>query len=349
MSSHLPPPPPCPRTLEELEEQLSRPTDAVVDALRQLDGDLIFLGVGGKMGPTMARMARRACDLAGGSRTIVGVSRFRDPAVRQRLEQWGVRTRVCDLLDERQVAALPDAAGVVSLSGYKFGTRDAPHLAWATNCCIPDLICRRYRGRPLVAFSTGNVYGMVPRESGGSRETDPPRPDGEYAMAALGRERVYEYFSACERTPVVVLRLNYATELRYGVLVDLALQIQAGQAVDVTMGAVNVIWLADANAMTLLALQHATSPARILNVAGADILSTRDVAQRLARGLGRPVQFVGREGETALLSNAQAAYTLLGPPDMPASWMMDWTAQWVAHGGPTLGKPTHFQTQTGEF
>jgi nucleoside-diphosphate-sugar epimerase len=253
------------------------------------------------------------------------------------------------LLDERQVAALPEAAGVVSMSGYKFGTRAAPHVTWATNCCIPDLICRRYRGRPIVAFSTGNVYGMVPRESGGSRETDVPRPEGEYAMAALGRERVYEYFSACEQTPVVVLRLNYATELRYGVLVDLAQQIQAGQAVDVTMGSVNVIWLADANAMTLVALKHAASPARILNLAGADILGTRDVAQRLAHGLGQPVQFVGREGETALLSNAQAAYALLGRPVMPASQMIDWTAQWVAHGGPTLGKPTHFQVHTGEF
>jgi nucleoside-diphosphate-sugar epimerase len=235
------------------------------------------------------------------------------------------------------------------MSGYKFGTRDAPHLTWATNCCIPDLVCRRYRTSRLVAFSTGNVYGAVPRASGGSRESDPLRPDGEYAMSALGRERILEYFSACQQTPVLVLRLNYATELRYGVLVDLALQIQAGQPVDLSMGYVNVIWLADANAMTLVALRHTRSPARIVNLAGSEILSTREVAQQLAIRLGRPVQFVGREGDDALLSNGQAGYELLGHPVVSAVQMIDWTAAWVARGGAILGKPTHFQSRTGDF
>ena len=335
--------------VEALEEHLSAPPDSVVEALQALDGDLVFLGVGGKMGPTMARMARRAFDLAGVRHQVLGVSRFRNPAVRERLEAWGVRTSVCDLLDEHDVPALPDAAYVVSMSGFKFGTRTAPEQAWATNCCIPALVCRRYRDSRIVAFSTGNVYGLVPPGPGGSRESDEPHPDGEYAMSALGRERIYEYFSKLQPTPLVILRLNYATELRYGVLVDLAQQIYAGQPVDVTMGYVNVIWLGDANAMTLLALPHATSPARILNLAGPDILATRDLGTQLARRLDRPVEFVGLERDEALLSNGHAAYALLGRPRISSQQMIYWTADWIARAGPTLGKPTHFQTQTGQF
>lgn len=340
---------PGPTDVEALEEQLSRPPEQVVETLQALDGDLVFLGVAGKMGPTMARMARRAFDLAGVRHQVYGVSRFRDPAVRARLEAWGVRTHVADLLDDRAVEALPDAAYVVSMSGFKFGTHTAPELAWATNCCIPVAVCRRYRDSRIVTFSTGNVYGLVPCDSGGSRESDAPRPDGEYAMSALGRERIYEYYSKVQQTPVVILRLNYATELRYGVLVDLAQQIQAGAPVDVTMGAVNVIWLGDANAMTLRALPHAASPARVLNLAGPDLLSTRDVANELAQRMGRPVTFAGRERDEALLSNGQAAYALLGHPQITSAQMIQWTADWIARGGPTLGKPTHFQTRTGQF
>jgi nucleoside-diphosphate-sugar epimerase len=335
--------------VDALEEQLSCPPDSVVQALQALDGDLVFLGVAGKMGPTMARMARRAFALAGVRREVFGISRFRDPAVRARLEAWGVRTRVCDLLEERDVQSLPAAAHVVSMSGFKFGTRTAPEQAWATNCCIPAAVCRRYRDSRIVAFSTGNVYGLVSPGAGGSRESDEPRPDGEYAMSALGRERVYEYFSKQQQTPLVILRLNYATELRYGVLVDLAQQIQAGQPVDVTMGYVNVIWLGDANAMTLLALPHATSPACVLNLAGPEILSTRDIATQLAQRMDRPVECVGLEREQALLSNGQAGYALLGRPRISPAQMIAWTADWIARGGLTLGKPTHFQTQTGQF
>jgi nucleoside-diphosphate-sugar epimerase len=349
LPSHAELPLPGPRSVESLDEHLSCPPDTVVQALQALDGDIVFLGVGGKMGPTMARMARRAFDLAGVRRQVIGVSRFRDPAVRQQLEEWGVRTHVCDLLDERDVQSLPEAAYVVSMSGYKFGTRDTPELTWATNCCIPALVCRRYRGSRMVAFSTGNVYGLVPPAPGGSREGDALRPDGEYAMSALGRERIYEYFSKLRQTPIVILRLNYATELRYGVLVDLAQQIYAGRPVDVTMGCVNVIWLGDANAMTLLALRHTTSPARILNLAGPDILSTREICVQLARWMDRPVQFVGRERDEALLSNGHGGYEFMGRPVVSCEQMLYWTADWIARGGPTLGKPTQFQTRTGQF
>ncbi|MHB0956462.1 MAG: NAD-dependent epimerase/dehydratase family protein [Pirellulaceae bacterium] len=338
-----------PRDVEELEEWLSRPSDTVVEALRAVDGDLVFLGVGGKMGPTMARMARRAFDRAGVGHRVVGVSRFRNPGVRQRLEEAGIETHVADLLDERDVRGLPDAAAVVSMSGFKFGTSDAPELAWATNCYVPALVCRRYRDTPMVAFSTGNVYGVVAPEGGGSIETDAPRPEGEYAMSALGRERIYEYFGKLQQTPVVILRLNYATELRYGVLVDLAQHIHLGQPVDVTTGYVNVIWLGDANAMSLVALQHAASPACVLNLAGPEIMATRDLCLRLAQRMNRPVQFVGCESERALLNNGSRGYARLGRPSVAIEQLLDWTADWVMRGGVTLGKPTQFQVRTGQF
>jgi nucleoside-diphosphate-sugar epimerase len=349
LSSFAPPPLPAPSDVEALEERLSRPPENVIEVLRALDGDIVFLGVGGKMGPTMARMAQRAFALAGVRRRVIGVSRFRDPAVRQRLETWGIETCACDLLDHDAVSSLPAAPYVVSMSGFKFGTREDPEQTWATNCGIPVQVCPRYRDSRLVAFSTGNVYGPVLPASGGSRETDEPRPDGQYAMSALGRERIYAYFSRQQQTPTVILRLNYATELRYGVLVDLAQQISADQEIDVAMGFVNVIWLGDANAMTLLALQHATCPARILNLAGPDILATRDLADRLARRMGRPVRCVGAERPEALLSNGHLGYQFLGEPAVSAEHMICWTAEWIARRGPTLGKPTHFQTHTGQF
>ncbi len=335
--------------VEALEEQLSRPPEQVVQTLQALDGDILFLGVGGKMGPTMARMARRALDLAGVRRQVIGVSRFRDPAVRARLDAWGIRTIACDLLDERDVQALPAAPYVVSMSGFKFGTHAHPEQAWATNCGVPVLVCPRYRDSRIVAFSTGNVYGAVSRAHGGSRERDLLRPDGEYAMSAVGRERLYSYFSQLHRTPTVILRLNYATELRYGVLVDLAQQIRAGQPVDVSMGYVNVIWLGDANAMTLRALEHASCPARILNLAGPEFLATRDISRRLAQWMDRPVEFTGVECDEALLSDGSLGFTYLGRPAISAAQMLYWTARWVARGGPTLGKPTHFQTRTGQY
>ncbi len=339
----------APQDVADLEELLSRPTDSVVQALQGLDGDVVFLGVGGKMGPTMARMARRAFDLAGVRHRVIGVSRFRDPAVRQRLEEAGVLTHVADLLDEHDVRELPAAAAVVSMSGFKFGTRDTPALTWATNCCVPALICRRYHDTRIVAFSTGNVYGLVPRASGGSRESDPPRPDGEYAMSALGRERIYAYFSQPQQTPLVILRLNYATELRYGVLVDLAQQVHLGQPVDVTMGYVNVIWLGDANAMTLVALRHAASPARIVNLAGPEIaLDCATSAYAWRSG------WIGRSNCAAARASRPCSTTASTDTscwDVPRSrpQMLEWTADWVAGGGATLGKPTHFQVRSGQF
>ena len=284
---------PAPRTTAELEDLLSEPPSEVVEALANLPGSLILLGAGGKMGPTMARMARRASDLAGTERRVIAVSRFSDPTTRERLETWGVETIRCDLLDENAVAELPDAENVISMSGYKFGTRRTPHLTWATNCLVPAHVCRRYSQSRIAAFSSGNVYGMTPVDGTGSREGDPLEPLGEYSHAALGRERIYQYFARERNVRVTLLRLNYATELRYGVLVDLALQVARREPIDLTMGHVNVLWLGDANAMSLRALAHCASSAPAINMAGAEILRVREVCERFGDLLDVPVHFVG--------------------------------------------------------
>ncbi len=338
-----------PTDVDQLEELLSRPPARLVEAFAALDGDLLFLGVGGKMGPTMARMALRALRQTGSRQRVIGVSRFRDHGVRQRLEQAGIHTIAADLLDEDQVGRLPDATRVVSMSGFKFGASEHPEMAWAANCYLPAVVCRRYRDSRIVAFSTGNVYGLAARASGGSVETDPVRPVGEYAMTAVGRERMYEYFSRLQHTPVVLLRLNYATELRYGVLVDLAQQIAAGQEIDLSMSYVNVIWLADANAMALAAFSLAATPARVINLAGPEILSTRELCLQLAQWLGTTVRFAGPEHEDALLNNGRLGCELLGHPEVSADQMLRWTAAWIAGGGPTLDRPTHFQSRAGQF
>lgn len=341
--------PPAPQSVEELEDVLSQPWPEVIDMFSRLDGDVVFLGVGGKMGPTMARMAKRASEAAGRRRRIIGVSRFRDAALRQRLESWGIETIVCDLLDAAAVDRLPTAANVISMSGFKFGTSQNPSLAWATNCYLPALVCRRYRESRIVTFSTGNVYGTVSRNSEGSKETDRLCPDGEYAMAALGRERIYQYFSETWKIPTVLLRLNYATELRYGVLVDLATQVYQRCPIDISMGYVNVIWLADANAMSLLAIEQTAVPARIINVAGPDILETRELVRHFGELLQRPVTIEGTEQEDALLSNSQLGYQYWGRPRVSVQQMITWTADWVAHDRPMYGKPTHFESRTGKF
>ncbi len=339
----------APQSIEQLERLLSEPSAEVVEAMGQLSGDIMFLGVGGKMGPTMARMARRASDLAGVRRRVIGVSRFSTPGLRPLLESWSVETIACDLLDPESVRRLPEAPLVVSMSGYKFGTAQHPERTWATNCLVPALICQRFRHSRIAAFSTGNVYGVVPPSSGGSVETDGEQPDGEYAMAAVGRERMYSYFSREWGIPTIILRLNYATELRYGVLVDLAQQVQQGRPIDVTMGYVNVIWLGDANRMSLLALLHASTPARVVNLAGHEILSTREVARRFGQLMNQLPKYTGKEAPTALLSNGQLGYGLWGSPSVDAEAMIGWTADWISHGRPTLGKPTHFEVTDGKF
>jgi nucleoside-diphosphate-sugar epimerase len=293
-------------------------------------------------------MARRASDAAGVRRRVIGVSRFSGGG-QDALQAHGIETIACDLLDADALARLPDAANVVYMAARKFGSTGDEATTWAINSYLPGLVARKYRGSRIVAFSTGNVYELTPVDRGGSREDDPPRPVGEYAMSALGRERVFEYFSRTFGTPIAVIRLNYATDLRYGVLVDLARHVWAGEPVDLGMGYFNTIWQGDANAMTLRAFDHVASPPWVVNVTGPELLSVRAVCEHFGQLFERPVRFTGSETATALLSNAERGLKLFGPLQVGADRLIEWVAEWVARGGRSLGKPTHFETRDGAF
>jgi nucleoside-diphosphate-sugar epimerase len=339
----------APTDVGQLEERLSQPTSLVVETLARLEGDLIVLGVAGKMGPTLARMAHRALAASGSKHRVIGVARFSDPAARQTLERCGVETIAADLLDEQALAKLPDAPHVMFMAGMKFGSTGNEPLTWAMNSHLPALVCRRYRGSRIAAFSTGNVYGLTPLATGGSIESDAANPVGEYAMSCLGRERMFQHFSHVDGTPVSILRLNYACELRYGVLVDLAQKVWGNVPIDLKMGNFNVIWQGDANAMSLAAFAQAASPAFVLNIAGPETLSVRQVCQQFGRMMGRTPQFVGTEAPDALLNNGQMGHRRYGYPRVGVDQLMDWVAGWVMQGGPTLNKPTHFEARSGKF
>lgn len=335
--------------VQQLEDLLSEPTAAVVDTLGRLDGDLLLLGVGGKMGPTLARMARRAFDLAGVRRRVIGVSRFSTVESEQKLQASGVETIRCDLLDDDAVARLPDAPYVIFMTGKKFGSSDQGALTWATNTYVPSIVCKKWRRSRIVAFSTGNVYDLVPVDGGGSRESDAPRPIGEYAMSCLGRERMFEHFSRTLGIPMALVRLNYACELRYGVLVDLAQKVWHGETIDLTMGYFNILWQGDANAVALRLLEAATVPPAIFNLTGPETLSVRATATRFGAFFGKEARLTGNEADTALLSNARATLARFGPPRVSAELLMRWIADWTMRGGVTLQKPTHFATRDGRF
>ena len=335
--------------LRQLEEMLSEPTEGVIETMGRLEGDLVVLGAAGKMGPTLARMARRASDVAGVSRRVIGVSRFSDQGAEEGLRQCGVETIRCDLLDEEAVARLPEAPNVVYMAGMKFGATGNEALTWAMNVYVPAAVCKRYRNSRIVAFSTGNVYGLTPLAGGGSLETSVPAPEGDYAMSCLGRERIFTYFSQALDIPVALIRLNYACEMRYGVLVDMALKIWTGQPVDVTMGAMNVLWQADASAMPLQALEHAASPPCVLNLTGPERVSVRDVCTEMGRLMAKEVRFEGAEAPNALLSNSVKAYQLFGAPRVGLEQLVEWTADWIQRGGETLNKPTHFEVRDGKY
>lgn len=336
----------APTTVHELEALLSEPSAAVMRALESCPGDIIVLGAGGKMGPTLARMAARATRHDG--RRVIAVSRFSSNEARRALEAAGVATIPCDLLDAAQVDALPDAPNVVFMAGQKFGTSESPERTWAMNVTVPEIVTARYPDARFAVFSTGNVYPLTPVASGGPRETDPVGPVGDYAKSCLGRERVFEA-AALRGARVAIVRLNYAIDLRYGVLTDLASRILASKPVSLAMGYVNVIWQGDANRAALELLPRATSPADPWNVTGLATLSVRDLATQLGVRLGRAPVFDGTEASDALLSNASRMHAELGPPEMPLTTMLDWTAEWVMNGRPLLGKATKFDVRDGAF
>ncbi|MCP3919819.1 MAG: NAD(P)-dependent oxidoreductase [bacterium] len=342
---------PLVRSEEELEDLLSRPSARAIAALSGLTGDVVVLGAGGKMGPSLARMARRALDANanGVRREVIAVSRFSAPERRAALERDGVRTRACDLLDPAAVAGLPDATAVLFLAGVKFGTGTDAARTWAVNTYVPGLVAQRYRGVPTVAFSSGNVYPFVPTDSTGATEDTPPAPVGEYASSVLGRERVFEHFARAHATPTVLIRLNYAAELRYGVPVDIARKVLAGEPIDLAMGYANVIWQGDANAMALAALGSAATPAHVINLTGPERVSIRALATTLGERLGRAAQFTGTESGTALLSDASNAIAALGPLTVPLATLTEWVAAWARAGGAAFDLPTHYEARDGSF
>ena len=334
---------------EQLDEILSEPTPEVIETFSHLEGNILILGVAGKMGPSLARMAQRASQAAGRPRRVIGVSRFSTPAHENSLRQQGIETIRCDLLEETAVRSLPEAPNVIFMAGMKFGATGNEALTWAMNAVVPAMVARRFAQSRIVAFSTGNVYGLTSVAGGGSRETDALHPVGEYAMSCLARERMFEYFSRSANTPVSLIRLNYACEMRYGVLVDLARRVRAEEPIDLTMGYLNTIWQADANAMALQALAHAASPPLVLNVTGPELLAVREICARFGALMQKPVHFTSSEASTALLSCAQRAFDLFGPPRISAGQLIEWIADWVMRGGPALGKPTHFESRDGRF
>ncbi len=341
----------APRSEEELDALLSAPSAATIAALARVPGDIVVLGAGGTMGPTLARMAARVRDAekGGARRRVIAVSRFSAGGVEASLKKAGVETVSCDLLDRDAVARLPDAPNVVFMAGQKFGTHDAPSRTWMMNVVVPAICAERYAGSRIVVFSTGNVYPLTPVSTGGAREGDATAPVGEYAETCVGRERVFEHFAAARGTKAAIVRLNYAIALRYGVLTDLALRVATGDAVSLAMGHVNVIWQGDANRAALELLPRASNPPLVVNVTGSATLSVRSIATALGERLGREPRFEGAEAPDALLSNTDRMRSLLGEPETSLDTMLDWVADWVKTGRPLLGKATHFEARDGKF
>ncbi len=341
-----------PETIEneqQLEELLSRPTAEVVDLFRTLEGDLIFLGIAGKIGPSLAHMARRACDEAGVKKRILGVSRFSNATEQEQLESYGIETIRGDLLDPAFINTLPKAKNVIFLAGMKFGSQGNLSMTWAMNTYVPALVAAHYKDSRIVAFSTGCVYPLVGIKTGGSKESDRPDAIGEYAQSCLGRERMFEYGSIKNGTVVSLIRLNYSVEMRYGVLVDIALKVKNEEPVDLSMGHFNVIWQGDMNAMSLLMLSHCSSPANVINMTGPEILSVRKVALKFGKLLGKTPQFKGKEATNALLSNAEFSHSLFGRPKVTAKQMINWIAYWISQEKRLLNKPTHFEVRDGKY
>ena len=333
----------------QLEEILSRPNPADVEFIRQLSGDLMILGAGGKMGPSLALRARRAIDQAGVKRRVLAVSRFSSESSRRLLQEGGVETLACDLLDPRQIESLPNCENVIFMAGRKFGTSERVDLTWISNTLVPAFVAMRFRDSRFTVFSTGNVYPLVAVSGQGSVETDPSGPVGEYAQSCLGRERVMEFFSLEHGIPMLFFRLNYAVDLRYGVLVDIAWKVFTGEPVDLGVSFFNVIWQGDANSFALRSLALCQSPPRILNVTGLEKVSVREAAGFFASRWSKPIQFRGEEGPVSLLSNASRCCNLLGEVEVPLGLLMEWVGHWVEIGGINLGKPTKYEVSDGRY
>jgi hypothetical protein len=334
---------------DQLEELLSRPGAELAKMFSRVKGDIMFLGISGKIGPSLAKMARRACENTGLKKHILGVALQIDPEQQKCFGEMGIETIQGDLLDKDFIESLPAFRNIFFLAGMKFGSVDNLPLTWAVNSYLPALVAEHFRDSKIVAFSTGCVYPLVPINSGGSVETDLPVAMGEYAQSCLGRERMFEYGSNKYKTEVILIRLNYSVEMRYGVLIDIAIKVKNDQPVDLTMGYFNVIWQGDVNDLVLRSLEYAQNPSKILNITGPEILSVREVASEFGKLFRVKPRFINAEAETALLSNSAEAFKLFGRPKVLVSRIIKWTAGWLNDGGKLLGKPTHFEVRNGEY
>ena len=337
------------RDTEHLDALLSEPTEGVLETFRHLQGDIMILGVGGKMGPSLARMARRATNATGVPRRILGVSRFSSGGLEAQLQSWGIETLPCDLLQGEALSRLPEVPNIVFMAGMKFGSTGQEALTWAMNSFLPGMVCQKFSQSKIVAFGTGNIYPLTPVTLGGAMESDSPNPVGEYAMSCLGRERILEHFSRSAGIPMAILRLNYAIAMRYGVLVDIARSVWEETPVPLRMGMANVIWQGDANAMALQAFAYVASPPFVVNIAGPEQVSIRRVAEQFGEQMGKTPLFEGEEAPNALLSNGQRAHALFGYPRIGVEQMVHWIADWVMRDEESLGKPTHFEVRDGKF
>jgi nucleoside-diphosphate-sugar epimerase len=335
--------------LQQMEHDLLKPSNALISDIADLEGDIIILGVGGKMGPSLARLAKQAIEKAGVSRRVIGVSRFTDMHLRKELEEDGIETYAADLLNEEQLKELPDAKNVLYLAGTKFGTTGKEAFTWAMNAYLPGRVAERFRDSRIVAFSTGNVYPFVPVTSGGCSEDQPVAPVGEYGQSCLGRERIFQYFSDRYNIPTLIYRLNYAIDFRYGILLEIAKSVRIEKPIDLSSGNANVIWQGDANEIAIRSLKHCAVPAKILNVTGPETVSIKWLAQQFGAAFNKVPRFINEPQATALLSNAKEAHKLFGYPQVSLRKMIEAIALWLEKGGEVWAKDTHFQERNGQF
>ncbi|MCE5173003.1 NAD(P)-dependent oxidoreductase [Paenibacillus profundus] len=337
------------RTIEELEVKLAEPSDALVQDMANIEGDIMLLGVGGKMGPSLARLAMNAIQKAGANKQVYGASRFSSASLKDELERDGVKTIAADLLNPNDLEQLPDVKNVIYMAGNKFGTKGNEGFTWAMNTYLPGQVAQKFRNSRIVVFSTGNVYPLTPVLQGGASELSDTGPVGEYAQSCLGRERVFEYYSKEYSIPMSIYRLNYAIDMRYGVLLEIAKSVQEHRPIDISMGHANCIWQGDANEIAIRSLLACSTPPNIINVTGPETISLRWVAEQFGMRFGQPPIIEGKEADTALLNNAAKSFQLFGYPRVSLMQMIDWIAEWLKQGGEVWNKPTHFQERKGNY
>lgn len=336
-------------TEEKLDELLTTPSDALVEDVKKIEGDIMVLGAGGKMGPTLCVLCKNAIKKAGIKKRVIAVSRFSDPIATELLKSQDVEIIPCDLLDKEKLYALPEAENIIYMAGRKFGTDGEEWKTWAMNATLPAFVADKFKKSNIVVFSSGNIYPIVPLSSGGCRETDPIGPVGEYTMSCLARERAFEYAANTYGTKIFIYRLNFAVDLRYGVLYDMANNILNDKPISLTTPCLNAIWQGSANEIAIRGLLHADAPAKKMNVTGPETVSIRKAATELGTYLGKEPVFEGEEGNDAYLNDASAAMEIFGYPQVPFKTLIRWQAEWLLDGGRGLGKPTHFEERKGSY